>query len=52
MIGFTKDELNKLNTSVAKSLEEWLEENLSIHRLGLVKQLERSFTTTKLDRIL
>lgn len=41
-------ELTKINRSAAKSLEEGLEETLTIHRLGLVEQLGKSFTTTNL----
>lgn len=41
-------ELIKINRSAARSLEEGLEETLTIHRLGLVEQLGRSFTTTNL----
>lgn len=42
------DELRKINISAANSLEEGLEQTLTIHRLGLVEQLGRSFTTTNL----
>jgi transposase-like protein len=41
-------ELMKINRSAARSLEEGLEETLTLHRLGLVEQLGRSFTTTNL----
>ncbi len=41
-------ELIKINRSAAKSLEEGFEETLTMHRLGLVEQLGRSFTTTNL----
>lgn len=41
-------ELTKINRSAAKSLEEGLEETLTLHRLGLVEQLGVSFTTTNL----
>lgn len=41
-------ELMKINRSAARSLEEGLEETLSLHRLGLVEQLGVSFTTTNL----
>lgn len=41
-------ELTKINRSAARSLEEGLEETLTIHRLGLAEQLGRSFTTTNL----
>jgi putative transposase len=43
-----RDELKKINRSAANSLEEGLEETLTIHRLGLVEELGRSFTTTNL----
>ncbi|OQA68213.1 MAG: hypothetical protein BWY38_01032 [Ignavibacteria bacterium ADurb.Bin266] len=38
----------KINRSAARSLEEGLEETLTLQRLGLVEQLGRSFTTTNL----
>jgi transposase-like protein len=41
-------ELMKINRSAARSVEEGLEETLTLHRLGLVEQLGRSFTTTNL----
>jgi transposase-like protein len=41
-------ELMKINRSAARSLEEGLEETLTLQRLGLVEQLGRSFTTTNL----
>ncbi|OQY73684.1 MAG: hypothetical protein B6D44_06655, partial [Ignavibacteriales bacterium UTCHB2] len=41
-------ELLKINRSAARSLEEGLEETLTLQRLGLVEQLGRSFTTTNL----
>ena len=41
-----RDELKKINISAANSLEEGMEETLTIHRLGLVEELGRSFTTT------
>lgn len=41
-------ELMKINRSAGRSLEEGIEETLTIHRLGLVEQLGRSFTTTNL----
>lgn len=41
-------ELMKINRSAARSLEEGLEETLTIHRLGLVEQLGKSFTSTNL----
>jgi transposase-like protein len=43
-----RDELKTINLSAVRSLEEGLEETLTIHRLGLVRQLGRSFTTTNL----
>lgn len=39
-------ELTLLNSSAAASLEEGLEETLTLHRLGLVEGLGRSLTTT------
>jgi putative transposase len=43
-----RDELKKINRSAANSLDEGLEETLTMHRLGLVEELGRSFTTTNL----
>jgi putative transposase len=43
-----RDELKKINRSAANSLEEGLEETLTIHRLGIVEELGRSFKTTNL----
>ena len=43
-----QNELVKINRSAAKSLEEGLEETLTMHKLGLVEELGRSFTTTNL----
>ena len=43
-----RDELKKINRSAANSLEEGLEETLTMHKLGLVEILGRSFTTTNL----
>lgn len=43
-----RDELKKLNCSASNSLEEGLEETLTIHKLGLVEVLGRSFATTNL----
>ena len=40
--------MKKINLSAAKSLEEGLEETLTMHRLGLVEILGRSFMTTNL----
>lgn len=39
-------ELTLVNASAAKSLEEGLEETLTLHRLGLFKELGTSFKTT------
>lgn len=39
-------ELNLLNQSAVASLDEGFEETLTIHRLGLFKELGRSFKTT------
>lgn len=39
-------ELARLNASAAASLNEGLEETLTLHRLGLVAELGRSFATT------
>lgn len=43
-----RDELKKINRSAANSLEEGLEETLTIHRLGLIEQLGKSLTTTNI----
>jgi putative transposase len=43
-----RDELKRINRTAANSLEEGLEETLTIHRLGLVEILGRGFTTTNL----
>lgn len=43
-----RDELKKINLSAANSLEEGMEETLTIHRLGLLEELGRSFTTTNM----
>jgi putative transposase len=43
-----RDELKKINRTAANSLDEGLEETLTIHRLGLVEILGRGFTTTNL----
>jgi transposase-like protein len=40
------DELQVLNRAAAKSLQEGLEETLTLHRLGLFTDLGRSFKTT------
>jgi len=40
------EELKVLNRSAANSLKEGLEETLTIHRLGVTKYFDRSFTTT------
>jgi len=39
-------ELDHINPSAASSLREGLEETLTLHRLGLNKELSRSFTST------
>lgn len=39
-------ELAEINASAAASLDEGLEETLTLHRLGLFKELGRSFKTT------
>ncbi len=41
-----RTELTKLNASAVNSLDEGLEETLTLHRLGLIKELGRSFKTT------
>jgi transposase-like protein len=41
-------ELGRINVSAANSLEEGLEETLTIHRLGLPDILRKSFSTTNL----
>ena len=41
-----RTELAEVNASAAASLEEGLEETLTLHRLGLFKELGRSFKTT------
>lgn len=41
-----RDDLKKINRTAANSMEEGLEETLTMHRLGLVEELGRSFTTT------
>jgi len=43
-----RDELKKINRSAANSLEEGLEQTLTIHRLGLLEELGSTFTTTNL----
>lgn len=43
-----KRELRPTNESAVRSLEEGLEETLTIHRLGLYQELKRSFTTTNM----
>jgi transposase-like protein len=45
-LGRLKPELQLLNASAVNSLEEGLEETLTLHRLGLFKQLGKSFKTT------
>jgi putative transposase len=41
-------ELNVINESAVKSLDEGFEETLTLHRLGLHGELRRSFTTTNM----
>ena len=41
-----RNELKLINESAASSLDEGLEETLTLHRLGLFKQLGRSFKST------
>jgi putative transposase len=41
-----RKELSLVNESAVRSLDEGMEETLTLHRLGLVKQLEVSFKTT------
>ncbi len=41
-----RSELSLLNTSAVGSLDEGFEETLTLHRLGLFKELSRSFKTT------
>jgi transposase-like protein len=43
-----RDELKEINRNAAKSLEEGLEETLTIHKLGLVEELGKSLTTTNI----
>ncbi|MBS3945922.1 MAG: transposase, partial [Melioribacter sp.] len=43
-----RDELRKINRTAANSVEEGLEETLTMHRLALVEVLGRAFTTTNL----
>ena len=45
-LGQVKKELALLNASAVTSLEEGLEETLTLHRLGVFKQLGESFKTT------
>jgi transposase-like protein len=41
-----RSELTQLNASAVSSLDEGLEETLTLHRLGLIQELGRSFKTT------
>ena len=41
-------ELTLVNESAARSLEEGLEETLTLHRLGIFRQMGTSFKTTNL----
>ena len=43
-----RDELKEINRSAAKSLEEGLEETLTIHKLALIEELGKSLTTTNI----
>jgi len=43
-----KPELQRLNVSAVRSLEEGLEETLTLHRLGAVAELRVSFKTTNM----
>jgi len=43
-----RDELKKINYSAANSLEEGLEETLTLHRLGLVEEFGKSLSTTNI----
>jgi transposase-like protein len=45
-LGQIKKELSLVNASAVASLEEGLEETLTLHRLGVFKQLGESFKTT------
>jgi len=42
------NDLKTINMSASRSMEEGLEETLTIHRLGLNEYLKRSFTTTNI----
>ncbi len=41
-----KNDLQKINRTTARSLEEGLEETLTLYRLGLTVELTRSLNTT------
>lgn len=43
-----KKELRLINESAVNSLEEGFEETLTLHRLGLAKELRKSFSTTNM----
>ena len=45
-LGKIKSELRVINLSAVNSLEEGFEETLTLHKLGLFKELGRSFKTT------
>lgn len=45
-LGKIKVELRRINLSAVNSLEEGFEETLTLHKLGLFKELGRSFKTT------
>ena len=42
------DELKEINLSASRSLEEGLEETLTLHRLGMVEKLGNSLSTTNI----
>lgn len=47
-LNLIRKELTLINQSAVRSLDEGLEETLTIHRLGLINELKRSFTTTNI----
>ena len=42
------EEIKEINLSASRSLEEGLEETLTLHRLGMVEKLGNSLTTTNI----
>lgn len=44
-------ELNNINPSAASSLAEGIEDTLTLHRLGLNKELKKNFSSTNCNRI-